>query len=232
MGRTSKGAFGWQSPRHLPRGYDLERRGWHRIGCEEAERAGEPVLWLVDREHGFLPQPIKHTLVTDIADPRLRARLLALGVGDVLAPGTALDELAIRARRVLDRAGEVSRCRSVGALTLDLLRRDGFVRDRRLCLHPREFEMAWHLAELGPRGASRNRLLREVWDIRHEPETNSVAVHAFRLRAKLRVHGLAGMLATDRAGRYRLIPLDEPDILRDKAGNPDAEERERDRTVL
>lgn len=175
---------------------------------------------------------IERAVVTDIANPHRRARLLARGVGDVLAPGTDLDELAIRARRVLDRAAQLPRWRCVGALSLDLLRRDGFVQNRRLCLHPREFEMAWHLAELGPRGASRARLLCEVWDIRHEPETNSVAVHAFRLRAKLRVHGLAGMLATDRAGRYRLIPLDEPDILRDKAGNPDTEERERDRTVL
>jgi DNA-binding response OmpR family regulator len=189
-------------------------------------------LWLVDHAAGILPAAIDRALVTGVARPSERVRLLAQGVGDAVGPSIAFEEFAIRARLVTERADRLPRMRRVGALMLDLLRREGFVGNRALALHPREFEMAWHLAALDGGGASRTQLLRDVWGVHHEPETNSVAVHAFRIRAKLRVHGLADMLATDRAGRYRLIALDHIAQLRDKAPQIICEERERDRTVL
>lgn len=191
----------------------------------------EAVL-VVDRMGGWLPHATGRTIVIGVANARQRARLLAQGVGDVLSPGTDLDELAIRARRVIDRAAQVPRWRRVDALTLDLLRREGYLHDCPLLLHPREFEMAWHLAALEGGGADRTQLLRDVWSIHHEPETNSVAVHAFRIRAKLRVHGLDRMLATDRDGRYRLMALDDCTHLSDKTSEAICEERQRDRTVL
>ncbi|HEX7752057.1 MAG TPA: hypothetical protein VF440_06605 [Novosphingobium sp.] len=39
-------------------------------------------------------------------------------------------------------------------------------------------------------------LRRCVWRLRHMPETNSIPVHVFRLRAKLAVAGLGGALRT------------------------------------
>ena len=48
-------------------------------------------------------------------------------------------------------------------------------------------------------------LLRDVWRMSHVPETNSVAVHASRLRAKLATVGLAGLIQTTPGGGYQLV---------------------------
>jgi hypothetical protein len=47
-------------------------------------------------------------------------------------------------------------------------------------------------------------LLRDVWRMAFRPETNSLAVHISRLRAKLRVAGLDGLIETLPDGAYRL----------------------------
>lgn len=255
------GSFCWLSPRPLDRETDLRRRGWRRLPFPPRGIVRESTLLLVDHaacrkalrrcprldlpDLPFLPA---QTMLLGVAGTRCRALLLERGYGEALPPGIALEELAIRARRVMERLVQVPCYRDIGPLRLDLFHRDGFVGESALTLHPREFAMLWHLAGLGGRGASRSALLREVWGIAHEPETNSVAVHAFRIRAKLRVHGLDAMLWTDRAGRYRLSQrearrpeahrpetrrldthaLDAPPPMREKAGKEIAG----DQTVL
>lgn len=98
----------------------------------------------------------------------------------------------------------IPRFRGVGDVTLDLFHRDGRVDDRWLGFHPREFELFWRLAEEPGMRVSKRQLLVEVWRINFEPETNSVAVHVARVRSKLDIFGLAGMLATHPDGGYYL----------------------------
>lgn len=98
----------------------------------------------------------------------------------------------------------IPRFREVGDVTLDLFHRDGRVDDRWLGFHPREFELLWRLAERPGERLTRRQLLSEVWRINHEPNTNSVAVHVARVRAKLGQCGLAGMLVTHPDGGYYL----------------------------
>lgn len=98
----------------------------------------------------------------------------------------------------------IPRFREVGDVTLDLFHRDGRVADRWLSLHPREFELLWRLAEQPGRPLTRKTLLEDVWRITFEPETNSVAVHVARVRAKLEPFGLAHILATHPDGGYLL----------------------------
>lgn len=83
-----------------------------------------------------------------------------------------------------------------GPVMLDLFHRDGLVRGRWLRLHPREFEVLWHLAECAPEPVSHDRLLRDVWRLDFDPETNRVAVAICRIRAKMRAVGLCGLIAT------------------------------------
>lgn len=99
----------------------------------------------------------------------------------------------------------IPRFRMAGDLVLDLFHRDARVADSWLGLHPREFELLWRLAEEPGRPLSRRRLLADVWRIDFEPETNSVAVHVARVRAKLAPFGLAEMLATHPHGGYLLV---------------------------
>lgn len=96
----------------------------------------------------------------------------------------------------------IPRFREIGDVTLDLLHRDGRVDDRWLGFHPREFGLLWRLAQEPGQRVSKRQLLADVWRITFEPETNSVAVHVARVRAKLQPFGLERMLATHPEGGY------------------------------
>jgi two-component system, OmpR family, response regulator len=96
------------------------------------------------------------------------------------------------------------RFREAGDVTLDLFHRDGRIDGRWLGLHPREFALLWRLAETPGERLTRRDLLAEVWRIHIEPETNSVAVHVARVRAKLEPFGLARLIATHPEGGYFL----------------------------
>ena len=171
-----------------------EMRLFDVTGLGAGERLG-----LVERER--LPA---QAVLLGVDDPDERANLLAAGCGEALPSTTGLVELDIRARRLASLPGLVPRLREVGPVTLDLIHRDGRVGTRWLALHPREFALLWRLADSPGRPVTRPELLRDVWRLRHEPETNSVQVHVSRLRAKLAAQGLASMVATDAAGGYRL----------------------------
>lgn len=101
-------------------------------------------------------------------------------------------------------AAVMPRFREAGDVTLDLFHRDGRVIDSWLGLHPREFALLWRLAEQPGERITRKQLLAEVWRIHFEPETNSVAVHVARVRAKLEPFGLARLIGTHPEGGYFL----------------------------
>jgi len=198
--------FSWHS-RHggPPERWDLRRTGW------TLSAAGE--LRLFDttglaREQRFAMVEVEgqraRIMMLAVDDPVERATLLALGCGEALPSTTALAELDIRARRLASLPGLVPREREAGPVTLDLIHRDGRVGQSWLALHPREFGLFWRLAESPGAPVTRPELLRDVWRLRHEPETNSVQVHVSRLRSKLAAHGLDTLVATDPAGGYRL----------------------------
>jgi len=73
-----------------------------------------------------------------------------------------------------------------------------------LALHPREFGVLWRLADRPGTVVTRKELLRDVWRLSQEPETNSVEVHVSRLRAKLAAAGCGGLVETALEGGYRL----------------------------
>lgn len=101
-----------------------------------------------------------------------------------------------------------------GDVTLDLFHRDGRVEDCWLHLHPREFELLWRLAQSPGQRLSRMQLLAEVWRIKQEPGTNSVAVHVARVRGKLDRFGLGRMLMTHPEGGYYLDAPPGPSAFR------------------
>jgi DNA-binding response OmpR family regulator len=98
----------------------------------------------------------------------------------------------------------IPRFREAGDVTLDLFHRDGRVVDLWLGLHPREFALLWRLAQQPGERMTKRQLLAEVWRIHFEPETNSVAVHVARVRAKLEPFGLARLIQTHPGGGYFL----------------------------
>ena len=149
-------------------------------------------------------RPARRVIVLGVADAGERARLIAQGAADALGSTLALAELDARAHRVREQLTWLPRRREAGPLMLDLVQRDGRLGNRWLGLHPREFSLAWRLAERPGARVTRRQLLHDVWRLDYEPETNSLEVHVSRLRAKLARLGGAGLLETVPAGGYRL----------------------------
>ena len=196
------------------------------------------------------------TLIVGVDDSAARAVLLRRGFGDVLGGCTTIDELAARAERVAGCApkyvpahvpeqmpeyvGALPRQQQLGALVLDLLLRDGLIDGRRIGLHPREFALLWRLTEADGNPVAADVLRRDVWGLTVRPETNSLAVHVSRLRAKLRGRGQHDLIRTESDGGYRInwvepsasllplakltpakLPLDDYVRLRDVAADPE-----------
>ncbi|WP_052768831.1 winged helix-turn-helix domain-containing protein [Aurantiacibacter marinus] len=163
----------------------------HRIALAEADR------------------PAWRLILLGVEKPEERAQLLTMGCAEALPAATDRHELQARAKRVSDMFGMLPRWRNCGPLTLDLFHRDARHGARWLGLHPREFGVIWRLADMPGERVTRRQLLKDVWRISHEPETNSVEVHVSRLRSKLADAGCGDLVATSSEGGYRLAKSDE-----------------------
>jgi hypothetical protein len=206
--------FGWVAAvRDPPWQWDLRRLGWSLCEGDDGRRGECRHVLLIDardlapaEREGMAEadRPAWRLLMLGIEAPAERAALLTLGCAEALSAAVGLHELEARARRIDDMFGMLPRWRTVGPLTLDLFHRDARRGARWLALHPREFGLLWRLADAPGKRVTRGQLLRDVWRLNHEPETNSVEVHVSRLRAKLAELGCDGLVATDPRGGYRL----------------------------
>jgi DNA-binding response OmpR family regulator len=221
--RLSERLFGWIGGDGIPPEYDLARLGWDRV--ELAVSPGQAALPLLLADPALAARlhtrreraPI--TLI-GVEDPVERARLLALGYGEVLSRAVSLAELEERVARVAAMLDSLPRRRAHGRLALDLLLREGWVGERRLGLHPREFALLWRLAETPGEAVAPEALLSDVWQLHFRPETNSLAVHVCRLRAKLASAGISDLVRTTPRGSYVLTPDPEARALPLPAGSP------------
>ena len=206
--------FRWFSVGPIPTAYDLRRLGWQLLVDEQS--SGRAVAHAQLGRLYDLPMPQwlslaganqtqrKWMMMIDVPESQDRARLLRLGFGDAVGHGSSLDELESRVLRLLQYAEALPRYRQHGAVRLDLLARDAFVADRAVGLHPREFALLWRLTEHPGETVGTPELLYDVWRLSFRPETNSLAVHLSRLRAKLRTAGVDGLVETVPGGNYRL----------------------------
>lgn len=204
--------FGWLGDGEIPRAYDLCRLGWHRVDLgSPLGQASLPLLLTDPSPAARLSSRRERAPVAliGIEDAAERARLLALGFGEALPGSVGLEELARRTQRVAEALDSLPRRRVHGAVTLDLLLRDGWVGERRIGLHPREFALLWRLAENPGEAVPPGSLLHDVWKLQFRPETNSLAVHVCRLRAKLAAAGLPQIVQTTPGGSYVLEPVSE-----------------------
>lgn len=205
--------FQWFAVGPIPEECDLRQLGWSLVKPGAGPVAGQLPLLAKPARHilgewmllnGFSPACRSRVLAVGVSDPRERALLLGRGFGDVMGESPDLMEVELRARRIADALQALPRQRRVGALRLDLLARDGFIGGRGLGLHPREFLLLWRLADEPGRAVAPQQLRSDVWRLSFRPETNSLAVHISRLRAKLRIVGLDGLIETQSNGAYRL----------------------------
>jgi two-component system OmpR family response regulator len=212
----------------MPANADLRSRGWHlrnfdqqpsasgSLGGADAipippadcpillDRSAAPHYFLRQLDGALGERVRRWTIALGVAEGTERARLLRRGYGDALGWDISLAEVDARAVRIAEQANALHRWRRLGLLRLDLVQREAYVGARPLGLHPREFAVLWRLMENPGQAVEKGDLLRDVWQLSYVPETNSVAVHASRLRAKMASAGLAGWIQTTAGGGYRM----------------------------
>ena len=206
--------FGWLAGDVAPPGHwDLRQRGWDLCNGMNGCRADCHHVLICDTRPFTADQrqslaaadrPAWRLLMIGVEVPQERATLLGMGVAEALPSNVSLQELSVRAERVQEMFHMLPRWREVGPLTLDLFHRDGRSGARWLGLHPREFGLLWRLADTPGETVTRRELLKDVWRIDFDPETNSVEVHVSRLRSKLALEGCANLILTSPGGGYRL----------------------------
>lgn len=136
-----------------------------------------------------------------------RAEGLDAGADDYLGKPFEAAELMARVNALHRRAsGRVhSAVILYGAFECHLKARTAFRENRHLALSPREFELFHYFMENAGEVVTREMLLRDVWNMSFDPQTNVVDVNIGRLRRKLEDGFAAPALETVWGTGFRLL---------------------------
>jgi two-component system OmpR family response regulator len=131
---------------------------------------------------------------------------LDAGVDDYLAKPYEPQELIARVKALHRRAsGKVHGAIIIyGALECHVKARTAFRAGRHIALSPREFELFRYFMENAGETVTREMLLRDVWNMNFDPQTNVVDVNIGRLRRKLEDGFTTPALETIWGAGYRL----------------------------
>jgi DNA-binding response OmpR family regulator len=160
---------------------------------------GLTVLQELHRDCPDLPVMI----VSARSDLPTKLRGFGLGASDYLSKPFSFEELVARVRvAVRHRRVDGDQMLQVGALVLDVARREARIGSHAAQLSDREFRLLHHLVEHPGEVISRERLLSEVWGYHFDPGSNVVDVCVRRLRKKL---GAQAPIETVRHAGYRVV---------------------------
>lgn len=136
-----------------------------------------------------------------------RAEGLDAGADDYLAKPFEAPELLARLRALHRRASgrEHSAVILYGAFECHVKARTAFRNNRHLALSPKEFELFRYFMENAGEILTREMLLRDVWKMNFDPQTNVVDVNIGRLRRKLEEGFDKPALETIWGSGYRLL---------------------------
>ena len=136
-----------------------------------------------------------------------RAEGLDAGADDYLAKPFEAEELLARLRALHRRASgrEHSAVIIYGAFECHVKARTAFRDNEHLALSPKEFELFRYFMENAGEVVTREMLLRDVWGMDFDPQTNVVDVNIGRLRRKLEAARPEPVLETIWGSGYRLL---------------------------
>ena len=145
-------------------------------------------------------------ILTGRDTPQDVATGLDAGADDYLVKPFALVELLARVRALTRRQAStgVKGILQAGSLELDRLKRTVRRSDRSIPLAPRQFRLLEYLMLHSGRAVSRSELLREVWNLNFDPESNLVDAHISTLRSALERAGEPRLIHTVRGVGYTL----------------------------
>lgn len=136
------------------------------------------------RENNDLTPALLLTALSNVDD---RVEGLDAGADDYLGKPFAFAELLARLRVLVKRQLPFEKQTKVqiGDLMMDKLSRDVYREGKKLYLQPREFELLLYFCNHVGQPVTREMLLKEVWGLEFDPQTNIVDVHISRLRQKV-----------------------------------------------
>lgn len=136
-----------------------------------------------------------------------RAEGLDAGADDYLAKPFEADELLARLRALHRRSSGRAHSAVIiyGSFECHVKARTAFRANRHLALSPKEFELFRYFMENAGEVVTREMLLRDVWKMSFDPQTNVVDVNIGRLRRKLEEGFSSPALETIWGTGYRLL---------------------------
>ena len=169
------------------------------LDVEMPETTGWDLLYEI-REKG---SEIPVIFITGRAAVEDRVKGLRMGADDYLTKPVEYEELIARIEAVLRRRQSLPVV-EYGDLSMDLAKRRVQRAGKPLELSPREYDLLLNIIQADGQAISRKTLLRDVWGMDFDPETNVVDVHIGRVRKKLNRLG-PSMIETVRGEGYRAI---------------------------
>jgi two-component system OmpR family response regulator len=197
-GIDSEGAQDGPSAKHLLEQVGVEPFDLILLDVKMPGQSGWELL-LELREHGR-ETPVIFLSGLDAVEERVKG--LRLGADDYVAKEFDFEELVARIGAVIRRRRSLAPI-EYADLKLDLSKRTAWRGGQQIVLSPREFDLLRTLVTRAGQVISRTDLLREVWSLDTDPQTNVVDVHVARLRKKLDGHG-APLIQTVRGEGYRV----------------------------
>jgi two-component system OmpR family response regulator len=145
-------------------------------------------------------------ILSALGETQDRIQGLEHGADDYLAKPFDVYELVARVSALLRRATSLSREQifNVGDLEMDIVNRTVLNDGEELVLQPREFKLLEYLVRNAGEVVTKAMLLKSVWGLEFDPQTNVVEVHISRLRAKLDRGREKKLLHTIRGNGYSL----------------------------
>ena len=140
-------------------------------------------------------------------DLKSKQRGFDLGIDDYIVKPFELEELAMRVKALLRRAGVgTQKTLSIGNLTLDADAVSAFVDGEEIELTTREFNIIFKLLSYPNKTFTRTQLMDEFWDADSETGLRAVDVYVTRLRDKFSIcDGFT--IKTVRGLGYKAVPV-------------------------